>query len=320
MVGHTGVVVGPRESHVTVLLSTYDGARWLPDLLTSLRGQTHTEWTLLVRDDGSHDESVALVEQAASADPRIRLVADDAGNLGPAASFLSLLARVDAGLFAFCDQDDIWHPDKLATSIDALADPGDGTTIAAVYTDARVVDDDGSVRHESAMVARGAPGPVAYGRLLVNNAAIGATVLGTAALARRALDLAGGMDVLWHDWWVALVAGHQGTLTACPQATLDWRRHDGTVTGATPPGLRARAARRRRYLAFSIDAARRLAADGAGPSPEANAAVDALARVDPARPTLRGLVRAWRRGGVAAWSRTGQASLLFSAMMGRSDQ
>lgn len=315
-VGHTGVVVGQRDSHVTVLLSTFDGARWLPALLDSLRAQTHHEWSLLVRDDGSTDGTVALLAATAAADDRIRVVRDDRGNLGPTESFLALLAEVDDGLFALCDQDDVWYPDKLAVSVEAL----DTHPVAAVYTDARVVDAARTPLHESALHERGARGPVPYPRLLINNAAIGATIVGTAALARRAVALADGLDVMWHDWWVALVAGHQGALTAYPRPTLDWRRHGSTVTGARPAGWPARAARRRRYLAFSIAAARRLDRAGPGPDAAAHAAVTALARLDPDRPRVNDLVRAWRRAGVRAWTRRGQASLLLAVAVGRTHQ
>lgn len=324
--GHTGVVVGPRESHVTVLLSTFDGARWLPDLLESVRAQSHTDWTLLVRDDGSTDDTPAILEAAAAADPRIQVVTDRAGNLGPTASFLSLLAHVNDGLFAFCDQDDLWHPHKLDASIEALGldQPGtdhdaDHDPIAAVYTDARVVDGSGALLHESALARRGVRGAVPYGRVLINNVAIGATVLGTAGLARRAVELAEGVDILWHDWWVALVAGHDGDLASCPQATMDWRRHRGTVTGATPRGVAGRTRRRRRYLAFSIAAARRLAAEPTGACTAAHHAATELARIDPTRPSALGLLRAWRRAGVRAGSLRGQVGLLSSVLMGRTD-
>ncbi|GJM39158.1 MAG: hypothetical protein DHS20C19_25250 [Acidimicrobiales bacterium] len=170
------------------------------------------------------------------------------------------------------------------------------------------------------MAQRGAGDSVPFARLLINNVAIGATVVGTAGLAKRAVALADGVDVLWHDWWVALVAGHDGDLTGCPQATMDWRRHGGTVTGTTPAGVRERARRRRRYLAFSVAAAQRLAAESSGPDAQAHIAVRELARLDPSHPTARGLLRAWRRAGVRAWSPRGQIGLLSSVVMGRTDQ
>ena len=313
--GHTVEMVGHRDSHVTVLLSTFDGAAWLPDLLDSLAAQGHRDWTLLVRDDGSTDDSVAVVSAAARADDRIRLVDDGAGNLGPAASFMSLLARVSDGLFAFCDQDDVWLPQKLDVSIESLPDD----PIAAVFSDAVVTDANGTVIGGSALRDRGVRGEVPFGQLLINNAVIGATVLGTAPLARRAVELATA-DVFWHDWWVALVAAHQGTLTRVDEPLLCWRRHEHTVTGDRPSGLSGRAARRRAYLAWSIDVARWLRDAGAATSAEADRAVYALSGLDPRHPTLSGLLRAWRIGGVRAWPLRGQASLLLSVARGRTGQ
>lgn len=320
-----GPVDGPRDSHVTILLSTYDGEEWLPDLYASLCAQTHADWTLRVRDDGSTDGTLAYLSHVADEDGRLELVADDLGNLGPSGSFMALLATVDEGLFAFCDQDDVWLPHKLDASIAALGSGEFGSEqlgsagVAAVYTDAEVTDAAGTLTSISALTDRGAAGDVEFGHLLINNAAIGATLLGTASLASRAIQLAENRPVLWHDWWVALVAAYEGELTCLPVATIRWRRHGATVTGTTPGSWRGRAERRRAYVRWSIDAAQRLSR-GVARSAEAERAVDALACLNSERPTLRGLLSAWRRGGVRAWPLTGQASLLLSVGVGKTDQ
>jgi rhamnosyltransferase len=315
-VGHTGDVVDPSDSHVTILLSTFDGSAWLPELLASLGEQSHNDWSLLVRDDGSHDGTVSLLEAAASNDDRFRLLSDDLGNLGPASSFMELLRHVPSGMFAFCDQDDVWLPHKLEASIEALGD----APLAAVFTDAEVTDADGRVISTSAFADRGVRGDVPFGHLLINNAAIGATLLGTAELARAAVALADHRPVLMHDWWVALVAGHQGSLVRLPSATVRWRRHGSTVTGTRPSGVKGRSARRREYLAWSVDASRRLRAGPTAASPAAARAVEALADVDEHRASVRDLVRAWRRGGVRAWPLRGQVLLLFSLRVGQKHQ
>lgn len=317
VVGHTGPVDSPRDSHVTILLSTFDGEEWLPDLYASICQQTHTDWTLRVRDDGSRDGTVDFLKRTAAADTRVELVADDLGNLGPAASFMALLATVDHGLFAFCDQDDVWLPHKLDASIEALVD----RPVAGVYTDAEVTDAAGAVTSRSALTDRGlrldgsAPS-VPLGHLLINNVAIGATVLGTAALASRAVTLSDDRPVHMHDWWVAMVAAYEGDLACLPVATIRWRRHRATVTGARPDSWRERAARRRAYVRWSVDAAHRLS-KGTAVSPESERPVSALARLNPDQVTLRGLLGAWRRGGVRAWPLAGQGSLLFSVGVGQ---
>ena len=267
--------------------------------------QTFSNWTLRVRDDGSSDGTVELIRAAARDDPRIELVEDDLGNLGPADSFMALLATIgpDDDLFAFCDQDDVWRPDKLTASVAALAD----TPIAAVYTDAEVTDAVGRVISPSAMADRGARGAVPFGHLLINNAAIGATLLGTAALAGRAVALAADEPVLMHDWWVALVAGHQGTLTALPTPTLQWRRHEGTVTGSRPATWRGRAERRRHYVGWSIGAARRLAAVPA-PRPRRGPGRDRAGRVGRGSP-----VGSWACGSLAH-GRSARVATTWSAL------
>ncbi|MFT5202497.1 MAG: hypothetical protein ACI9C1_001887 [Candidatus Aldehydirespiratoraceae bacterium] len=321
--GQTGVVVGPRDSHVTIVLSTFGGATWLPALLSSIEKQTHTGWSLLVRDDGSTDQTLQIIEAAASRDARIRLVDDTLGNLGPAASFMALLDHLpadegdDRELFAFCDQDDVWHDDKLAHSIAALpAGP-----LAAVYTDATVTDAAGVVTTDSALAERGVPAnrDVPFGHLLVNNAAIGATLLGTAALGRKARSIATDEVVLMHDWWVALVASHEDSLACLRESTISWRRHEGTVTGATPEGVGRRADRRRRYLAWSVRAACLLAASDLSGTEATQRAAASLAVVDPEQPSLRALAGAWRHG-VRAWPARSQGSLLFSVVVGRTNQ
>ncbi len=315
---HTGAVPSSPESHVTILLSTFNGERWLPALLDSIRAQTHGEWTLLVRDDGSTDRTGSLIDAAANDDPRVRRHDDDLGNLGPAASFMILLGLVESGCFAFCDQDDEWLPDKLEQTLAAM--PGD--PIAAVYTDATLVSATGEVLHPSALAERGLSPDRAlpFGQLLVNNAAIGATMVGTADLARRAVELADDRPVLMHDWWVALVAEHQGTLACHRRSTLRWRRHDATVTGGRPSGIRGRSARRREYLRWSIDAGRRLSSAGHAVDAGHDAAARAIGALDPSAPGVVALSRLWSSHGVRAWPMRRQWPLLLAVALGRTDQ
>jgi rhamnosyltransferase len=305
------------REHVTILLSVFNGERFLGELLESLLAQTHESWSLVVRDDGSSDATGAVLAEYAGRIPAMRLVDDDAGNVGPAASFLVLLRELNDGLFAFCDQDDVWFPQKLEWCVDAL----DGRTspIAAVYTDATVVDAERNPVLPSALADRGLSRPPTFGELLINNAAIGATMVGTAELAAAALDALGeepeATDLDMHDWWCALVAAYAGDLRLLSAPTMAWRRHDNTVTGETPGSAAGRVRRRLRYLDWSIDVAQRLAHSGLEPvSGEVHEAVTALTDMAPDAQgvSLPGLVRAMRRG-VRAWPARRQAGLLLAA-------
>src|SRR5438034_9899284 len=103
---------------INVLLSTYNGERYLGEQLQSLWKQTCQDFTVLVRDDGSTDGTVSLLRKAAVERPgRIQFITDGESRLGPRDSFAKLMAAASAPYYAFCDQDDHWLPDKLALQL-----------------------------------------------------------------------------------------------------------------------------------------------------------------------------------------------------------
>ena len=309
----------PRAAPVRVLLSIHDGAAHLDELLASVRAQRGVDLALDVVDDGSRDggAGAAIVEAHAALDPRVRLVGRRAPGaaVGPARSYLELLGRVGPGeAFAFCDQDDVWLPDKLAWSLGALGRAP--SAVAAVATDAVVVDAGGATLAGSATAAHGVRDGIDLGRLLVNNVAIGATLVGTAELASLAVRLAPSADPPMHDWWCALVAAHAGSLALLARPTLRWRRHAATVTGHGPRRPLARARRRTTTLARSSRMARALADGAPAVDPSAARAVAALAASGERPPGPVELVRL-RRAGVRAWRASQQAQLVLACLAAR---
>lgn len=246
---------------------------------------------------GSGDGTVARLRALAAEDDRITIVDEGGARLGPAGSFMHLLSGVESGLFAFCDQDDVWEPHKLAWSVAELR----RTTrpIAAVYTDAYLADNDARIVAPSALRARGVTHAPSFGELLMVNAAIGATMVGTAELARVATVID---DPFMHDWWCALVAAYAGDLRLLRAPTLRWRRHAATATGGTARAGRIGNARRRDYLAWSSRAARLLDEDSSLRAVDSatERAAGAMADLDRHGPSLRGLAAA-DRAGVRAW-------------------
>lgn len=115
-----------------VLLATYNGARWLDEQLQSILSQRGVQPHILVSDDHSSDDTLAIVARYAQAHP-VELLPTTAERFGNAnRNFIRLIADADASAFdfvAFCDQDDIWLPDKLLTAATRL-----GQTRADVYS------------------------------------------------------------------------------------------------------------------------------------------------------------------------------------------
>jgi glycosyltransferase involved in cell wall biosynthesis len=221
---------------LVILLSSYNGARFITDQIESIRRQTLGSWTLLVRDDGSSDETVDMVEALAAADPRIVLLRDGRGNLGPPQSFGVLMEaalEAGAGYVAFADQDDIWHADKLEHQLEALRtrEAAVGSTVPLlVHSDLSVVDEDLRLIHPSFLAFQGlGHDPEApLQMLLAQNFVTGCTAVINRALLRAALPLP---DVPMHDWWLALCAAALGEIRCCPRATVLYRQHDRNAAG-----------------------------------------------------------------------------------------
>lgn len=110
----SGAGASAQHHQVTVAMATFNGARYLPEQLDSLACQTQPPAELVVVDDGSEDDTVAVVERFASEAPfAVRLHRNEA-TLGWGANFVKAISLARSELVAPCDQDDVWAPDKLA--------------------------------------------------------------------------------------------------------------------------------------------------------------------------------------------------------------
>lgn len=239
------------ETTVDILLASYNGARFLPELLASLAAQTHAAWRLIARDDGSTDGTRALLADWAAARPgQVVLIEPQGRPLGASGSFGALLAASEAPYFLFCDQDDVWLPDKIARLL-ALAQAAEreagpetagpetagpetvGTdTPVLVHSDLRVV---------AADLAELAPSywhrqnfhpdrAARTGALLLQNCVTGCALLGNAALRRAACPVP--EVAIMHDWWCAAVAWRAGRLVTCPTPTVLYRQHGANALGS----------------------------------------------------------------------------------------
>ena len=248
---------------ITVLLSTYNGQRYLPELLDSLWQQTLQDFVLRVRDDGSTDETLTLLSAAQKTRPgQIELVRDGYARLRPMRSFVELMKGAETPYVAFCDQDDVWLPNKLARLVQAIqaaeAEIGRDRPILccsdALVTDANLRQLHPSYhRRHNLMLTNGRD--MLLQRLLFRNFAIGATTMVNAALVQRCLDVPDA--AVMHDWWMALVATAMGRAIVLPEPLMLYRQH-----GANAVGSHAKAFPRNRAEFFShLNWARRSSAN-----------------------------------------------------------
>lgn len=205
---------------ISVALATYNGEQHLAAQLASLRAQTWAPLEVIAIDDASTDGTWAILQDAARTDPRLR-IERNARNLGSAANFERAMSLCRGDYIAPCDQDDVWHVDKLQALHAAI----DGHTLA--YADSALIDDGGAplgLRMSDRFSMAEGSDPLAF---TLWNSVSGHAMLFRRELLHSALPLRGGR---FHDWWLAFVAASTGSIVYVPRLLVDYRQHDRSQT------------------------------------------------------------------------------------------
>jgi len=101
---------------IDIVMATYNGEKYIKEQIDSIRNQTYTNWNLIIRDDGSKDNTISIIKAYQIEDKRIKLIEDDLGNLGFNKNFEYLLTLSTEEFIMISDQDDIWIPEKIEIS------------------------------------------------------------------------------------------------------------------------------------------------------------------------------------------------------------
>jgi glycosyltransferase involved in cell wall biosynthesis len=110
------------SKHIAILMSTYNGAKYVSQQIDSIEAQTHTDWALYVSDDGSQDETLAILQQKFSFFKQNKTKLLNGPRKGFCKNFLSMACNptIKADYYAFSDQDDVWDKDKLTAGLNKL--------------------------------------------------------------------------------------------------------------------------------------------------------------------------------------------------------
>lgn len=236
---------------LAILLSTYNGSKFLEEQLDSLLGQTNTNFIIVVRDDGSADNSLEILKGFAIGHPdRFHLVdnaatepSNSGNNLGACGSFSLLMDYVlqhktELGLeqayMMFCDQDDVWVEDKIERELQCMLEteaPLEQNTPVLVHSDLAVVSESKELiatsftRYQGLETERNS-----FCNLVISNLVTGCTALVNEAAARKALPIPEG--AIMHDWWLGLVAAGFGQIVFIDSPLVHYRQHGSNTIGA----------------------------------------------------------------------------------------
>jgi glycosyltransferase involved in cell wall biosynthesis len=224
---------------VDILLATYQGADYIEDQIKSILLQTYPHFHLWIRDDGSSDQTLSILNKIIQTYPYKITLIPERENLGIKGNFSKLLEHSPAPYVFLADQDDYWLPNKIELSLECMRalELIHGKNLPLlVHSDLTVVEKNlTEIASSFWQYAHLDPIHVTLNRLLAQNIVTGCTML----MNRRLVNLACPIPekAIMHDWWIALVAACFGHIDYVKQPTLLYRQHGLNDTGAKPYGF-----------------------------------------------------------------------------------
>lgn len=230
-----------KNVKISILLATYNSSDFLKEQLDSLLQQSYTNWNLYIRDDGSTDNTVDIINEYSGFDSRISLVQDNLKNLGAAKSFMQLVKVVDSDFYFFCDHDDVWLSNKLEVSLEFLQNENlkDAHRPLIVHSDLYVVDQNLNILNDSFWKSSGIKPDVINNKefIQVFNFVTGCTM----GFNRKARDISLWFpeDIPMHDWWITInVLMNGGKVINIKKPLIFYRQHNRNEVGARNVNLK----------------------------------------------------------------------------------
>ena len=240
-------------ARVLILLSTYNGEVYLREQMDSLYAQEGVDMHILVRDDGSKDKTINILEDYQHNQGSLTIIRGD--NLGPAKSFYELaryafMKTVQYDYYAFCDQDDVWFPNKLLRAINAMED--DRSEYKLFYGNVKPVDSNlnptslSSIKIANCLEAN-----------IVSNRSLGCTQVFNFALLSQIIKISNYIEkrpmeegiLPFHDAWTALVAYSLNASVIVDNTPLIYyRQHSNNVIGDGGSGFSRMRSRIKRFM------------------------------------------------------------------------
>ena len=219
----------PSLKKVYVLLSTYNGEKYLQEQLDSLYAQEGVEVAILARDDGSSDGTIEILKKNAASHKNLSWYSGE--NVRPAKSFLDLIkesSKQNCDYYAFCDQDDRWDKDKLKCAVDML-ETADNTKPNLYYSNLRIVDQDLRIYRLSHAFASERQQKGKYSCLL-DNMATGCTIVFNKTASQYVMSHFPNCCSM-HDCWIYMICKFFGNVIYDFEAHIDYRQHGDNVIG-----------------------------------------------------------------------------------------
>ncbi len=215
-----------KAPKVQVLMSTYNGEKYLVEQLQSILKQDYSNLCILIRDDGSTDNTLQILDEYSRLDERIKYY--QSANIGAKRSFFELINNADplSDYYALSDQDDVWNTNKISRAINKLIINGDKPLLYCC--DTLLVNEKLEPMNNSIRKPLIKP---SFGNALIENICTGCTCVFNRDLLYLVQNNEPNFAIM-HDWWLYLCASAYGEVIYDSQPNVLYRQHGNNIVGA----------------------------------------------------------------------------------------
>lgn len=215
---------------VTVLMSTYNGEEYINTQIESLVSQRDVDIKILVRDDGSTDNTISILKEWQS---KGVLEFYSGSNIRPAKSFMELVYNApESNYYAFCDQDDVWEEDKLINAVNMLSEK-DNNKPSLYFSRAKLVDKNlNYLGYSDSNPAYSLPG------ILLGSHAIGCTMVFNRQLLNLLRENPPRSNILHDAWTIRVCLAVDGNVVFDKNSYINYRQHGNNVVGASKSNIK----------------------------------------------------------------------------------
>lgn len=230
-----------EEPKVIICMSTYNGEKYVKEQLESLLNQTYKNIEIYVRDDGSKDNTVSILEEYEKQN-KIHFIKGK--NVGVVGSFYECLKiTYDNGeYFAYCDQDDKWHSDKIERAIKKLEEKKEEIPLL-YFSEFNYCDESLNFVNKSNLNKKG----TSFENSIVECISFGIAEVFNKKLAEKILE-SGTENICFHDWWAYMIAAGLGKVIYDDEATVEYRRTGSNVSPSGKAGIKLQIYRVKKFM------------------------------------------------------------------------
>ena len=220
-----------QENIIDIALATYNGAKYIQELLDSLEEQTYQNFIVHVCDDGSTDETITICESHVLFLKNKLIIHEREGGNGASKNFIRAISYCHNSYIALCDQDDFWKSNKLERMLKKLkSEEGDKKSPILVFSDLEIVDAKLSVINSSffnvSIKSSSCTTPFDF---LLSNHVPGCAMMFNQSLKQVFEPIP--CDFRMHDWWIILIASFFGKIIFLNESLIQYRQHGNNTVG-----------------------------------------------------------------------------------------